>query len=123
MLNTYTEFNPPSKCQTVVMLSDSLHCGIWKHLPYLFVYKSHSSIRRTSKIGSRIGYKIFSINNLKLLLELHKDTHSDHKSSSLTVVKRCSRCLHMILHVFSSLSYGESSISCSKRGYDPDLSG
>ena len=44
-------------------------------------YKTHP------KTGPMIGYKIFSINNLHLPLELHKDAQSDHESSSLTVVK------------------------------------
>ena len=51
-------------------------------LPYLLENKSHSIIRRTPKLGPELGTKFFGI-NLKDTLEMHEDTHSDHKSSSL----------------------------------------
>ena len=76
------------------------------YLPYLFEYKSHSSIRRTPKIGPRIRYKFFH-SNLKGTLEMHEDIHSDHRSSSLTVVKTMfpmfmhdSPCFFQHFHVY-----------------------
>ena len=74
--------------------SCSYHNMIWNSfltftallgLPYLFEYKSHSSIRRT-KLGPEFGTKFFH-NNLKGTLEMLEDTHTDHKLSSLTVVR------------------------------------
>ena len=40
---------------------------------YLFDYKSHSSIRRTPKLGPELGTKFFH-DNLKHPQELHEDT-------------------------------------------------
>ena len=69
-------------------------------------YKSHSSIRRTPKIGPELGAKFFH-DYLKHLTELHEDTDSNHKSFGLTVVKTMfpmfmheSPCLFVAFHGF-----------------------
>ena len=88
-----------------IMGVNNIFCN-QRHLPYLFDYKSHSSIRHPPEIGPRIRYKIFH-DNLKHPQELHEDTQSAHKSSSLTVVKTMfpmftheAPCLFLAFHVF-----------------------
>ena len=63
-------------------------------------------MRRPLKLGPELGTKFFH-DNLKRPPELHEDTQSDHKSSSLTIVKMMfpifmheSPCLFLAFHMF-----------------------
>ena len=76
------------------------------------MYRIYSTISRTRvqdappKLGPELGTTFFH-DNLKHPQELHEDAQSNHKPSSLTVVKMMfpmftheSPCLFLALHVF-----------------------
>ena len=103
----YMYYNFGSACDFFLLKYDkSCHNLFQVLIPYLFEYKSHSSKFASPKLGPELGTKFFHV-GMKGTLEMHEDSHSDHISSSLTVVKtmlqmftHASPCFFQHFHVF-----------------------